>query len=219
MLKYKKRSRLFGNKSVPTTLLIILEIFAIVIGVIIGFAVNEWRENRNNQKIAENALINIATEMAHNHRQVESNYYYYTHIVEQIDSLYQIMPEKVMNMHGYELEGWSGAQPPMLRSSAYQMVLMTGIIKDFPYDTANELANIYNVQSVVERLDDSMVGMFASDPNFASLPTIRHMFGVYSEILPSVMIGYQLSGRIVLKEFGYDLALTDGNLKDIINAY
>jgi hypothetical protein len=219
MLKYKKRSQLFGKNGIPTALLIILELFAIIGGVIIGFMVNEWRENRNNQKIAEIALTNIASEMAYNHNQVVATFTYYKRIFDQVDSLSSANPGALQEMYGYELQGWQGAQPPMLRSSSYQMALMTGIIKDFPYEISNALAQIYNVQSVAEKLDDSMIVLFTTDPGFTKLATIGHLFGVYTEVLPSVMLGYQQGGLPLLRHYGYDLELDEGVLKENVDRY
>jgi hypothetical protein len=219
MLKYKKRSRLFGERGISTALLIVLELFAVIGGVIIGFMINEWRENRNNQKIAEIALTNIASEMAYNHNQIVATYTYYKRVFDQIDSLRSSNPSALNEMYGYELQGWQGAQPPMLRSSSYQMALMTGIIKDFPYETTNSLAQIYNVQSVVEKLDDSMIVLFTTDPGFTKLNTIGHLFGVYTEVLPSVMLGYQEGGLALLHDYGYDLELDEGVLKEMVEIY
>jgi hypothetical protein len=91
MLKYKRRSRMFGNREFPAAALIVLEVCAIVAGVLIGFMVNEWRENRNNQKIAEIALTNIASEMAYNHNQIVATFSYYKRVFDQINSLNQII--------------------------------------------------------------------------------------------------------------------------------
>ncbi len=219
MLKYKRRSRMFGGREFPAAALIILEVCAIVAGVLIGFMVNEWRENRNNQRMAAGVLENIAAEMAFNHQQMESTFSYYHSILAKIDSLTTEDPEMVRNMYGHQVDGWHGAQPPMLRSSAYQMALTTGIIKDFPIETATKLANIYNTQSVIERLDDSMIMRFTTDHGFAALPTIRHLFGIYWEVIPSVMLGYQKEGLELLRDYGYDLELRDGFLKERVDLY
>lgn len=218
MLKYKKRARLFGGDNISTSLLIILEVFAIVVGVLIGFMVNEWREDRNNQRIADGVLENIAAEMTFNHQQIVANFAYYDRIISQIDSLMSEDPGRVENMYGHQLSAWQGAQPPMLRSSAYQMALTTGIIKDFPIETATGLAEIYNVQSVVERLDDAIIMRFTTDHGFAALSTIRHLFGIFWEVLPSVMLGYQ-EGRELLSEYGYDIELEESRLKERVDLY
>lgn len=214
MSKPKKRARLRVDSNLPTALLILLEIFAIVVGVMLGFAVNEWRENRNNQKIVENAMESVASEFRYNHARMVESFEYYSAIVEQIDSLHQA-GEPVQEMYGGQIDGWRGAMPPMMRSSTYQMILTTGIFKDIPFETANALAFIYNLQSLIERLDDSAVQNFSVDTGFTSLPNIRHLFNLYVEIIPSVIGSYQKIGITILDDYGYDMELPEGRLKEI----
>ena len=211
MLKYPKRLR---NRNISTGLLVTLEIFAIVTGVMLGFLANEWRENRANQKIADHALQSIAAEFRFNHQQIEEAYYYYSNIIRQIDSL-RIAGEPVGEMYGYQLDGFRGATPPMLRSSAYNMTMVTGIIKDIPFETANRLAFIYTVQSLIEKLDDANMINFTQDSGFTALRNLRHMFILYTDLMPSVIGAYQLLGIPVLEEYGYDMRLSDGDLKTI----
>lgn len=205
---------MFGNRNLPAAALIILEVFAIVTGVLIGFMVNEWRENRNNQQMADHALQSIAAEFRFNHQQMEETYDYYTSIIQQIDSL-RIAGEPVGEMYGYQLEGFRGATPPMLRSSAYNMVMVTGIIKDIPFEIANRLAFIYTVQSLIEKLDDANMINFTQDPGFTALRKLRHMFILYTDFIPSVLGTYQLLGLPVLDEYGYEMTLPEGELKTI----
>lgn len=212
MLKYKKRSKLLGNKEIPTFALIALEIFAIVIGVMLGFIVNEWRENRANQKIADHAMQSIAAEFRFNHQQMEEKYDYYSHIINQIDSL-RVAGDPVREMYGYQLNGFQGAVPPMLRSSAYNMVMTTGIIKDIPFEIANKLAFIYTVQDLIEKIDAANLANFTQDPGFTALQNLRHMFILYTDLIPSVIGAYQLIGIPILEDYGYDLILPDGDLK------
>ncbi len=74
MLRFKKRTKVLNERSIPLGVLIFLEISAIVVGVMLGFTVNEWRENRNNRKIAENVLQTIAAEMSYNHNQIVNSF-------------------------------------------------------------------------------------------------------------------------------------------------
>ena len=207
-----QRLRLRVGNGLPSSLLIIIEIFAIIIGVMLGFLVNEWRENRNNQKIVENALGSIAAEFQYNHQRMVETFEYYHGFVLAIDSLNQA-GEPVREMYGYEVDNWRGAMPPMLRSSSYQMTLTTGIFKDMDFETANTLAFIYNLQSILEKLDDSSINRFSTDSGFTALPTIRHLFGLYVEIIPSVIGTYQKYGIPLLEEYGYKLELDEGPLK------
>jgi hypothetical protein len=48
----------------------------------------------------------------------------------------------------------------------------------------NALAQIYNVQSVVEKLDDSMIVLFTTDPGFTKLTTIGHLLACTPRFCP-----------------------------------
>ena len=214
MPKKNHRVRLRASNGLPSSLLIIIEIFAIVIGVMLGFALNEWRENRNNAKIVENAMESVASEFRYNHVRMVESFEYYSFIVNHIDSLHQA-GEPVQEMYGWQIDGWRGAMPPMLRSSTYQMILTTGIFKDIPFETANALAFVYNLQSLLERLDDSAVQSFSVDTGFTALTNIRHLFNLYVEIIPSVIGSYQRIGLTILSDYGYDMELPEGQLKEV----
>ncbi|MCC5914852.1 MAG: hypothetical protein JJU46_10790 [Balneolaceae bacterium] len=212
MLKYKRRARAVKGREITTPVLIVLEVFAIVIGVLIGFMVNEWREDRSNRLIADKALESVAAEFRYNHQRMVETYQYYTLINDQITALNE-SGESVVSMYGYQLEGWRGAMPPMLRSSSYQMILSTGILKDIPFEAANQLAFIYNLQSLLERFDDSIIASFTQDSGFTSLQNIYHLFGLYTELIPSVIGSYQLIGTPLLHDYGYTLSVEDERLK------
>lgn len=51
--------------------------------------------------------------------------------------------------------------------------------------------------------DDAMIVNFGRDPGFTNLQTIRHMFNLYGEIVPSVIGLYQLYALLVLENYGY----------------
>lgn len=212
MLTLKSRKRRLRGNSMPLSLIIFLEVTAIIAGVLIGFWLNEWRENRDNRQTANIALESVAAEFRYNHQRMEENYNYYTFIINQIDSLHRA-GEPVREMYGYHLDGWRGAMPPMLRSSSYQMILSTGIFKDIPFKEANTLAFIYNLQSILEKMDDASIVNFSHDSGFTSLQNIRHMFNLYAEIIPSVIGVYQHLGLEIMEPYGYNTTLPEGPLK------
>lgn len=62
-------------------------------------------------------------------------------------------------------------------------------------------------------MDDSAINRFSTDSGFTALPTVRHIFGLYVEIIPSVIGTYQKYGIPMLEEYGYSLELEEGLLK------
>lgn len=60
---------------------------------------------------------------------------------------------------------------------------------------------------------NSAINRFSTDSGFTALPTIRHIFGLYVELIPSVIGTYQKFGIPLLEEYGYSLILEEGLLK------
>lgn len=159
------------------------------------------------------ALTNVASEMSINHTRIESAYDYYIRIIKQIDSIKTNQPEKFDKLYGYNIKGWQGVQPTMLRSSAYQTLLNSGVMKDIPFEVLKSLDFIYHVQSVVEQINKSLIEEAVTDRGFTSLSKVHHIFILYTDILPDVMSSYQQQGRKHLESYGYTNTLKDERLK------
>jgi hypothetical protein len=207
-----------GAGSLSVLGLALLEILAIVAAVVLGFMVNDWRESRARARTAESALTSLAQEMAHNHQRIEQTFAYYSwihrQVLEVLDEQTALPVAERPRVYGYQLEGWRGAMPPMLRSSTWQMMVSTGTISDLPFEQADALAQVYNFQAVLERMDEALIDKFVHDPGFADIRTIGHVFGVYAELFPAVIGLYQAQGRPILAAFGYDIEIDDPSLRE-----
>jgi hypothetical protein len=196
---------------------VLLEVVAIVSAVVLGFMVNDWRESRTRARAAESALTSLAQEMAHNHQRIEQTFAYYSWIYRQVrealDEQTALPAAERPRVYGYQLDGWRGAMPPMLRSATWQIMVSTGTIADLPFEQADALAQVYNLQAVVERMDDALVDTFLQDTAFAEIQKIGHIFGVYTELLPAVIGVYQAQGRPILTPYGYDLEIENDTLR------
>lgn len=137
-------------------------------------------------------------------------------MINQIDSIQAKHPKEVDSLQGYNLTGWQGVQLPMLRSSTYQTILNSGISKDIPIKILKDIAFIYNIQSVIERGDNSIIEKFISDNNFTRLAKIKHLFILYSEILPDIITSYQVLGKKHLKNYGYKTEVKDKRLSELV---
>lgn len=186
-----------------------LELLVIVIGVLLGLMVNEWREGRNRQAVADNVLTGVASEMSDNHAQLTVMYRYYRTFIGNADSVATARGLSFDALSAAEVPGWRGAMPPMLRSSSYDMLINSGIIKDVPFQVAHDLSRIYNLQSVLKTFDEAFIGKFAMDPNNYNLADVRHSFYLYYEIIPSVMGFYQQLGKPSLEKYGYTSGIDD----------
>lgn len=206
------------GKNIPFSVLVILEVAAIVIGVMLGFMLNEYRESRKNMETVNNALTNIANELSFNHGTLESTYYYHKFILAQIDSIYNVDPDAVVKMYGHQLNNWQGVRAPIIRSSAYQVAITTGAVSDMSFETVNNLSQLFTYQAYLEKLNDAIIVRFTTDHGFTALQTLHHLYTLYTEMIPGLLAGYHITGVEVLGEYGFNPELREGELIDAVEA-
>lgn len=165
------RFRRLGDGELSARGLVVLECLAIVFAIALGFWVNEWRESRVRARVVDSALRGLARELDYNQQQAESTWVYYRAILREIDALPTLEPDgegRSAVVYGYQLAGWKGAMPPLLRSSSFATMASTGALADLPFDSADQLARVYNFQSVIERLDSAALVQVVNDPGLHS---------------------------------------------------
>jgi hypothetical protein len=211
---YKVKNRKFSRQLLDHSIQGIL-IFA---SVFVAFWLSEVRESKKNQAIVTNALENIASEMRYNHQQMVRTFNYHYPILLQLDSIQKNHPQMIETLKISQLSGWRGLGPglPLLRSSAYQTMLTSGVTKDVPLSIANYLAVIYNLQTLIERFDNAFIISVRQHQEANSVESVSYSFGFYFEIIPELMAMYQYYGLKHLMTYGYNLEIEDGMLKEIV---
>lgn len=204
-----KRIRLTISQRISDHLIGFIVVFA---SVFFAFWLNDYRESRNESKTLKISLQHIASEMEYNHSRIESVYEYYSSLIVEIDSLRNKENTNAKNLYGSDLKSWEGMRTPMLRSTAYQTFLNAGINDNVNFEMAKTLADIYNLQTIIEELDNSFFEIAASDMGFAALPKVRHLTGLYIELVPDLMILYQQEGEKWLTEYGFNIEVKNENL-------
>ncbi len=194
----------------------LIEAVLIFTSVFLAFWLTEFRESRNDAATLEISLQHITSEMKYNHKRVEAIYEYHTNLISEIDSLRNQNDSDWKKLNGFDLKNWQGIQIPLLHSTAYQTFLNSNIIDNVEFEFAKSLADIYNSQSIIEHLDNSMYEVVTTDTELTALPKIRHLAEVYVGILPDVMMQYQLGKKKWLDKNGYDMDIENDNLKKAV---
>ncbi len=196
--------------------LVVLELATIVLAVVLGFMVNEWREARVSRRQAADALATLAREVTLNHQALERSFVYYRGIREGIE---EVAPGDRRTTYGFQLAGWEGARLPMLRSSTFDMLVSTGRIGDLPFEQAEALTGVYTLQGFFSELDRAFLERIANDPGFSNLETIRHAFDLYLELTPSLIALYHEEARPVLGSHGFVVEVADPALRATVEAH
>jgi len=184
--------------------------------VFLAFWLTDIRTNKDVRHSVNQALENIASEMMYNHKRIEFTFDYYVDILTQIDSLQTCNPDYLASIPVDALTGWKGVQMPMLRSTAYQSMLNTGIAKNLHFETLNTLAFIYNLQSIIEKGDHSYIEKFIIDLHAFDLLKVQHYFKLYVEVLPDILACYQALGLKHLEKHGYNSKVESKLLSRIV---
>lgn len=192
--------------------MVLLEFGATVAAVVLGFIVNEWREGRARARSVDLVLASLAREMTHNHHSLEHVFACHAEVLASIEG---IPGDDRDTAYDNQLPGWRGDRLPALRSSTFVMLVSTGTIADLPFAQADELALGYNLQKVIEKLDEVNLTRFATDPAFTNARKLYHAFRLYTELVPSLLALYQEYGRRVLPSHGYDLDVEHEGLRAV----
>ncbi len=86
-MRRKGRSLRRDGGGLPLAGVVLLEFGAIVAAVVLGFMVNEWREDSLCARKVETALASLAREMLHNHRSLEDVYAYHATILASLEDI------------------------------------------------------------------------------------------------------------------------------------
>lgn len=119
----------------------LVEIFSIVLGVLLALRLNEWRQHRANQALANVALKNVA-------REIQSNESVLKRIHQNnVRALRQ--PSATSGPSGGgEIRFVPGLQ---LKSTAWQTMASAGIVNFVDYQIVLNLSDLYSVQDVYQQ--------------------------------------------------------------------
>lgn len=145
-----------------------LEIFSIVFAILFALAINEWNDNRNNQKLAKESLENIKTELQENLKIVSDlltkNVENYKNQQKAFINLKNDLSKKDSNLDAEQLiskfplnfEVNNG------RKTAWQTAGLTQAIRYFKPDITQRLSGIYERQDDFFNLSNQLLNMYAS---------------------------------------------------------
>ena len=118
-----------------------LEVFSIVLGVLLALAFNEWAEDREHQRLAKSALLNISKEISSN-----------------FETLTLIHANNVQTVNAITTQSESDADQSrsiipgiQLQETAWEAFLATGMSGYVNYDTILSLSEMYAIQRVYKQ--------------------------------------------------------------------
>jgi hypothetical protein len=119
----------------------------IVFSILLALAINGWKEDRDNQRLASQALANFEREIQDNSGKIATRIPYHSRLSESF--------KKSRSMS--EVPGWQGIKPPILQDTAWQTALATNALSQIRYDTVSALSRVYTYQKSVDKAADNVV--------------------------------------------------------------
>ncbi len=126
---------------------LIFEFISVSFAVLIALLVNQWREDYNNNKLAEMAIYNIKQEIQENKDVMDILIPSHKSILSKIDSII-VRKEKYNSI----VDSNISINVTLISSSAWEMAEITNAIFYLDFDDANKMAKVYNLQSYYESI-------------------------------------------------------------------
>ena len=159
----------------------LLEGIFIVVSVLLGFAVAQCGEHRNNRELAMRALTSLQAEIEHNRLVLAPLVPIHRASVQALDradtSTSQRSALDIFFAQRPRLPRGTQSPFPFLRRSAWDAALSGGALRFIDYDVAADLAEIYRVQEIatdnVDRLAKGPLSSAATFDPASRAPSVR----------------------------------------------
>lgn len=177
-----------------------------MLGVALGFLVNEWRQGRADRALGEAALRSIAAEMSQNCVQLREVQPYYARVGAALDSL--ATADGVARIN--RVPGFRGMNPPLLRTGSYEVALATGALAHVPFETADLASQVYAVQDYVRRTVEYGLQGLISGATPEDGVGVRMTFQLLDETARSTLYYYDALEGSVFSDRGFRCPTSEG---------
>ena len=133
---------------------ILLEVLLIIMGVLAGMWVNDWREEQNHKKEARRSLQLIHTEIEHNLEAVKSSLEkrrINLQGFQQLTGRFMQDPTYEFNIMEVQHAAPEGFSSPLIERSAWDLAHQTGNIQYMSLEVASKLSRLYSLQEFYQK--------------------------------------------------------------------
>ncbi len=186
-----------GSRRARTAVSMGMQVVLIALGVFLGLAGEELRENRENRRLAAEMLQRFRTELVTNRETVMSVKDYH---VERLAELKTFLAAPV-DARDASIVNFAGIRPPILERTAWDLALATESLAFVDAELAFALSRTYYFQDLADRLGRSLVdAMYArppteTDTNFFSVLELYYsdltdlepgLVAAYDQLIPAI---------------------------------
>ena len=150
------------------------EIIPVMIGVYLGFALNNYGETRKLDQEKITYMEMLKTEIQQNLKSLEAASIYHEQITNDFDSIAQSENVK-KSFDEYQLRG---LRPGFVNRSAYETGIQTGIIQSFDLKIVQILNKLYTLQRKYDKFNENMLSGFLAQKFPETSSEIKNMLKV-----------------------------------------
>lgn len=126
---------------------LLIEMIVIMVSVVLGFALNEWRQDRAQMEAVDHAKGVILTELEQNLRHTEQRQAYYETMADTL----AVMAEREGDAAPLGPDVWEvGVEPLFFRTGGYETARATGALSNMDFDVLEAVVTAYHVQEGYE---------------------------------------------------------------------
>jgi hypothetical protein len=169
----------------------LLQVVLIAVGVFLGLAGEEWREDRENRRLAGETLVRFRAEVAANRDAVLAVKDYHAEKHAQLTAYFAAATDEDKAAVSVDL---AGIRPPRFESTAWDLAVATGTLAYIDSELAFALSRTYAVQTTANQLGNGMMeAMYLRTPTLdgeAFLAALKLYYDDLTEIEPSLLPVY-----------------------------
>ena len=161
---------------------VLFESFLITISILVALALDQWRENRQDEEAVQQALSNFVSEIQRNQTRIEDTAPFNRGLLEVLRNHYDTKDIGTVDDYVNMVESYAAAD---LRTTAWETALATGSLADMEYDLVSVLSFTYGKQSDYEIATQSGMSDLTSLQNLstdrlelATYNAIRYLNGI-----------------------------------------
>lgn len=163
---------------------VLFESFLITISILVALALDEWRENRQDEEAIQQALSNFVSELQRNQARIEDTAPFNRGLLEVLRNRFDSKDIGTVDDYVNMVESYA---PADLRTTAWETALATGSLAEMEYDLVSVLSFTYGKQADYQVATQSGMADLTSLQNLsndrlelATYNAVRYLNGISS---------------------------------------
>lgn len=144
---------------------VVFESALITISIVVALALDEWRDNRQDQEIVERAIVNFLAEVRQNKARVEDSAPFNSGLRDVLARRYASGEIGSVSEFVSTVESYA---PEVLQVTAWETALATGALAKMDYDVVSAMSLTYSLQTRYQQAVQVGVANLTSPQNLSA---------------------------------------------------